>query len=77
MGLHARIWFTPNQKAEIWERWKSGQCVADIARGLERLPGLSAQWRDRPTSSPERSSASAELVERDGDHVKPIKGQPA
>jgi hypothetical protein len=43
MGLHARIWFTPNQKAEIWERWKSGQCVADIARGLERLPGLSAQ----------------------------------
>jgi hypothetical protein len=33
---HARTWFTPKQKAELWERWKSGQCVADIARALER-----------------------------------------
>jgi hypothetical protein len=32
----ARIWFTPQQKAELWERWKSGQCVADAARALER-----------------------------------------
>ena len=36
MGLHARIWFTPQQRAELWERWKNGQCVADIARALER-----------------------------------------
>ena len=27
----ARIWFTPKQKAELWQRWKGGQCVADIA----------------------------------------------
>jgi len=26
--VHAR------QKVELWERWKSGQCVADIARAL-------------------------------------------
>ena len=32
----ARTWFTPQQKAELWERWKSGQCVADNARGLGR-----------------------------------------
>ena len=32
----ARIWFTPQQRAELWERWKHGQCVADIARALER-----------------------------------------
>ena len=32
----SRIWFTPKQRAELWERWKSGQCVADIARALER-----------------------------------------
>ena len=32
----ARTRFTPNQKAELWDRWKNGQCVADIARGLER-----------------------------------------
>src|SRR5215831_3728257 len=36
MEGHARTWFTPKQKAELWERRKSGQCVADIARALER-----------------------------------------
>src|SRR6185503_6000950 len=36
MGVHARTWFTPRQRAELWERWKNGQCVADIARALER-----------------------------------------
>ncbi len=34
MEGYARIWFTPKQKAELWERWKSCQCVADIARRL-------------------------------------------
>src|SRR6185369_6391662 len=36
MEGYARTWFTPEQKAELWERWKRGQCVADIARSLER-----------------------------------------
>ena len=36
MEGNARTRFTPKQKAELWERWKSGQCVADIARALER-----------------------------------------
>jgi IS30 family transposase len=36
MEWHARTWFTPRQRAELWERWKSGQCVADIARALGR-----------------------------------------
>src|SRR5258708_21057938 len=36
MEGHARTWFTPEQKAELWERRKRGQCVADIARSLER-----------------------------------------
>jgi IS30 family transposase len=36
MERNARIRFTPRQRAELWERWKSGQCVADIARALER-----------------------------------------
>src|ERR1051326_6511810 len=36
MEGHARTWFTPKQTTELWERWKSGQCVADIARALER-----------------------------------------
>jgi len=36
MEGNARTRFTPNQKAELWDRWKDGQCVADIARALER-----------------------------------------
>ena len=32
----SRIWFTAAQKAELWERWKSGQCAAAISRALER-----------------------------------------
>src|SRR6476469_5596977 len=31
MRMEARTWLTPKQRAELWERWKSGQCVADIA----------------------------------------------
>jgi IS30 family transposase len=36
MEGNARTWFTSKQRAELWERWKGGQCVADIARALER-----------------------------------------
>ena len=36
MEGNARTWFTPKQRAELWERWKSGQCVADIADRLLR-----------------------------------------
>ncbi len=36
MDWTARVWFSARQKAELWERWKSGQCVADIARALGR-----------------------------------------
>jgi hypothetical protein len=32
----SRIWFTPAQKAELWARWKQGQCITSISRALER-----------------------------------------
>ena len=32
----SRIWFTAKQRSELWGRWKSGECVADIARSLGR-----------------------------------------
>ena len=32
----SRTWFSAKQKTELWERLRQGQCVADIARGLER-----------------------------------------
>jgi hypothetical protein len=35
MEGHARTWFTRKRKAELWERWKSSQCAADIARALK------------------------------------------
>ena len=34
--LTSKIRFTAKQKAQIWERWKSGQSVSAIARALER-----------------------------------------
>ena len=45
MEGNARTWFTPKQKAELWERWRSGQCVADIARALERRMARRAEAR--------------------------------
>ena len=32
----SRIWFTATQKAELWERWKSGLSVSAISRALDR-----------------------------------------
>lgn len=32
----ARTRFTAQQKTELWERWENGQCIADIARALDR-----------------------------------------
>src|SRR5262249_40206375 len=34
--LSNEITVLARQRAELWERWKNGQCVADIARALER-----------------------------------------
>ena len=36
MEGNARTRFTPKQRAELWDRWRNGQCIADIARALER-----------------------------------------
>src|SRR3989475_5399907 len=36
MEGNARTRFTPGQRAEVWDRWRNGQCIADIARALER-----------------------------------------
>jgi hypothetical protein len=42
----SRIWFTPEQKTELWERWKQGHSISAIhARwsGATR-PAFSASW---------------------------------
>ena len=33
MEGNARPRFTARQRADLWARWRSGECVADIARG--------------------------------------------
>jgi hypothetical protein len=55
----SRVWFTPQQKAELWERWKSGECIAAIARTLGReaeqersLSDSGAQWRHCAEAAP-------------------------
>lgn len=32
----SRIWFTPEQKTDLWERWKLGHSISAISRALER-----------------------------------------
>lgn len=32
----SRIWFTLEQKSELWERWRKGETIPAIARALER-----------------------------------------
>jgi hypothetical protein len=32
----SRVWFTPAQKVELWDRWKQGQSITAISRALER-----------------------------------------
>jgi len=61
----ARIWFTPQQRAELWERWKNGQCVADIARALARR-NKSGVYRILAVNGALPRSRAGELRERCG-----------
>lgn len=68
--MTSRVWFTPEQKAELWERWKQGHGISTTSRVLE--------WRNRTgvqrivalhggiAPPPRRRAASAiRLEERD------------
>jgi len=39
MAKIGRPGLSREKKAELWERWKSGQCASDIARARERTKG--------------------------------------
>ena len=66
----ARRRFTAKQKTELWERWRQGQCVADIARALQRRNKsgvyrvLALNGGMRP-SSRRRSAMALTLEERE------------
>ena len=39
MARIGRPGLSPEQTAELWERWKGGQCASDIGRVLARTKG--------------------------------------
>ena len=39
MAKIGRPGLSRERRAELWRRWKSGQCASDIARALERTKG--------------------------------------
>ena len=40
MGYRGRIYFTEQQKAEIWDRWQRGEWMSSIGRIFDRTVWL-------------------------------------
>lgn len=69
MNRRRRIYFTSEQKCEIWDRWQRGESMSSIGRGFEResssiYPLLSRTGGIRPPER-KRSRLSLTLVERE------------
>ncbi|MEO1243961.1 MAG: helix-turn-helix domain-containing protein, partial [Pseudomonadota bacterium] len=69
MKRRHRIYFTSEQKAEIWDRWRRGESMSSIGRGFERnsssiYPLLSRTGGIRPPERT-RSRLALTLVERE------------
>ncbi len=69
MKRRRRIYFTAEQKSEIWDRWQRGESMSSIGRGFERdsssiYPLLSRTGGIRPPDR-KRSRLSLTLVERE------------
>ena len=69
MSYRCRIYFTSEQKSEIWDRWQRGESMSSIGRGFERnsssiYPLLSRTGGIRPPER-KRSRLSLSLVERE------------
>ncbi|PHS79137.1 MAG: IS30 family transposase [Rhodospirillaceae bacterium] len=64
-----RIYFTNEQKAEIWDRWQRGESMSSIGRGFDRdsssiYPLISRTGGIRPLDR-KRSRLSLTLIERE------------
>ena len=69
MKRRRRIYFTAEQKSEIWDRWQRGESMSSFGRGFERdsssiYPLLSRTGGIRPPDR-KRSRLSLTLVERE------------
>jgi len=69
MSYRRRIYFTSEQKSEIWDRWQRGESMSSIGRGFDRnsssiYPLLSRTGGIRPPVR-KRSRLALTLVERE------------
>ena len=69
MAYRRRIYFTHEQKSEIWDRWQLGESMSSIGRGFNRdsssiYPLLSRTGGIRPLER-KRSGRALTLVERE------------
>ncbi len=69
MKRRSRLYFTAEQKSEIWDRWQRGESMSSIGRGFERdsssiYPLLSRTGGIRPADR-KRSGLSLTLFERE------------
>lgn len=69
MRYRRRIYFTAEQKSEIWDRWQRGESMSSIGRGFDRdsssiYPLLSRTGGIRPPARA-RSRLALTLVERE------------
>ena len=69
MSYRRRIYFTAEQKAEIWDRWQRGESMSSIGRGFDRdsssiYPLLSRAGGIRPPVR-KRSRLALTLLERE------------
>lgn len=69
MSYRRRIYFTAEQKAEIWDRWQRGESMSSIGRGFDRdsssiYPLLSRVGGIRPAVR-KRSRLALTLLERE------------
>ena len=69
MKRRSRLYFTSEQKSEIWDRWQRGESMSSIGRGFDRdsssiYPLLSRASGIRPLAR-QRSRLALTLVERE------------
>jgi hypothetical protein len=69
MRYRRRIYFTAQQRSEIWDRWQHGESTSSIGRGLDRnsssiYPLLSRTGGIRPPARAQ-SRLALTLVERE------------
>ena len=69
MSYRSRIYFTSEQKSEIWDRWQRGESMSSIGRSFDResssiYPLLSRTGGIRPADR-RRSRFALTLVERE------------